>query len=323
MSPARNDIEAICRVFRENDRFLIACHENPEGDAIGSELALALALRQMGKTATVLNADPVPGNLVFLPGADTVVYDGDGAGYQVAVVVDCGSPERTGRIQGEIRKCPVLVNIDHHRTNGACGDHCLVDPEAAATGMLIHRILSAMGAPIDLDVATNIYVAILTDTGSFHYANSSPEAFFIAGEMVKKGIDPWAVAERVYETQSGSRLRLLGRVLCSLETAAGGRVAAITTRREDLAACGATKDHLEGFINYPRSVAGVEVAVAFREENDGAYRVSFRSKGRVDVSAVATRFGGGGHRNAAGCTVPGTLDEVKRRVFAALEEAVA
>lgn len=322
MSPGRNDIEAICRVFRENARFLVACHENPEGDAIGSELALALSLRKMGKTATVLNADPVPGNLAFLPGADTVIYEADGAAYDVAVVVDCGSPERTGRVGEALRKCPVLVNIDHHHTNGMTGDYCLVDPEAAATGMLIHRVLRAMGAPIDLDVATNIYVAILTDTGSFHYANSSPEAFFIAGEMVEKGIDPWAVAERVYETQSANRLRLLGRVLCSLETAAGGRVAAITTRRADLAACGATKDHLEGFINYPRSVAGTEVAVAFREEDDGTYRVSFRSKGRVDVSAVAARFGGGGHRNAAGCTVAGTLEEVRARIFAALQEVL-
>lgn len=320
----RNDLEAICGVFRSRDRFLIACHENPEGDAIGSELALALALRKMGKTATVLNADPVPGNLTFLPGADTVVHEGDGGDYEVAVVVDCGSPERTGRIQGELAKCPVLVNIDHHRTNGACGDFCLVDPEAAATGLLVYRVLGAMGAPIDREVAVNIYVAILTDTGSFHYANSSPEAFFVAGEMVRKGIDPWEVAQRVYETQSFSRLKLLGRVLSSLEIAVGGKVAAITTRQEDLAACSATKDHLEGFINYPRAVAGVEVAVAFREEPEGSFRVSFRSKGRADVAAVATRFGGGGHRNAAGCTVPGgSLEDVKAKVFAALEEVLA
>lgn len=320
---ARNDIEGICRVFREHDRFLIACHENPEGDAIGSELALALALRKMGKTATVLNADPVPGNLAFLPGAGTVVAEEDGSRYQVAVVVDCGSPERTGRVGPELRKCPVMVNIDHHLTNGAHGDYCLVEPDAPATGLLVHRVLSAMGVEIDRDVAVNIYVAILTDTGSFHYSNASPEAFFVAGEMVRTGIDPWAVAERVYETQSANRLRLLGRVLDSLEIAGGGKVAAVSTRKRDLAEFSATKDHLEGFINYPRSIAGVEVAVAFREEGDGEYRVSFRSKGRVDVSAVASSFGGGGHRNAAGCTVRGDLGEVKGRVFAALEAALA
>ncbi len=323
MSPTRNDIDAICRVFRESDRFLIACHENPEGDAIGSELALALALRKMGKTATVLNADPVPGNLAFLPGAGTVVAEEDGSRYQVAVVVDCGSPERTGRVGAELRKCPVMVNIDHHRTNGAHGDFCLIEPEAAATGMLVHRVLSAMGVEIDRDVAVNIYVAILTDTGSFRYSNASPEAFLIAGEMVRKGIDPWAVSEQVYETQSANRLRLLARVLASLEVAGGGKVAAIATSKRDLAEFSATKDHLEGFINYPRSIAGVEVAVAFREEGDAEYRVSFRSKGKVDVSAVATRFGGGGHRNAAGCTVRGDLADVRRRVFAALEAALA
>jgi phosphoesterase RecJ-like protein len=314
----RGNLSAICRVLREKDRFLVACHENPEGDAIGSELALALALRGMGKTATVLNADPVPGNLLFLPGADTVIFDGDGSEYDVAVVVDCGSPERTGRVGAELRKCPLLVNIDHHRTNGDHGELSLVDPDAAATGLLIRRVLSSMRYEIGLDVAVNIYVAVLTDTGSFHYGSSSPEAFEVAGEMVRRGVDPWAVAEQVYETQSALRLRLLGRVLDSLEVAAGGRVACITTMKSDLREFSAGKDALEGFINYPRSIVGVEVAVSFREEEGGVFRVSFRSKGRVDVSAVAARFGGGGHRNAAGCTVPGTVSEVKKRILEAL-----
>ncbi len=314
----RGDLSAICRVLREKDRFLIACHENPEGDAIGSELALALALREMGKTATVLNADPVPANLLFLPGADTVVFSEDGSKYDVAVVVDCGSPERTGRIAGELRKCPLLVNIDHHRTNGDRGELSLVDPAAAATGLLIHRVLSAMEFGIGLDVATNIYVAVLTDTGSFHYGSSSPEAFEVAGEMVRRGVDPWAVAEQVYETQSARRLRLLGRVLGSLDVASDGKVACITTMREDLREFASGKDALEGFINYPRSIVGVEVAVSFREEEGGVFRVSFRSKGRVDVSAVAARFGGGGHHNAAGCTVPGALADVKKRVLGEL-----
>jgi phosphoesterase RecJ-like protein len=314
----RGDLSAICRVLREKDRFLIACHENPEGDAIGSELALALALRKMGKTATVLNADPVPANLLFLPGAGTVVFTEDGSKYDVAVVVDCGSPERTGRVAQELRKCPLLVNIDHHRTNGDLGELALVDPDAAATGLLIHRILSAMGFDIGLDVATNIYVAVLTDTGSFHYGSSSPEAFEVAGEMVRRGVDPWAVAEQVYETQSARRLRLLGRVLDSLDVSADGRVACITTMLEDLREFASGKDALEGFINYPRSIVGVEVAVSFREEEGGIFRVSFRSKGRVDVSAVAARFGGGGHHNAAGCTVTGAHAGVKKRVLDAL-----
>lgn len=319
----RGDLSAICRVLQDKDRFLIACHENPEGDAIGSELALALALRKMGKTATVLNADPVPDNLLFLPGAGTVLFAEDGSKYDVAVVVDCGSPERTGRVGQELRKCPLLVNIDHHRTNGDLGELALVDPDAAATGLLIHRILSAMGYEIDLDVATNIYVAVLTDTGSFHYGSSSPEAFEVAGEMVRRGVDPWTVAEQVYETQSAHRLRLLGRVLDSLDVSADGRVACITTMREDLLEFASGKDALEGFINYPRSIVGVEVAVSFREEKPGVFRVSFRSKGRVDVSAIAARFGGGGHRNAAGCTVPGTLADVKKRILDALSAVLS
>jgi phosphoesterase RecJ-like protein len=318
----RNDLEAICRLFREKNRFLIACHENPEGDAIGSELALALALRKMGKTATVLNSDPVPESLLFLPGSDTVTFEADGSSHEVAVVVDCGSPERTGHVQSELRKCPIMVNIDHHSTNNAQGDYCLIDPEAAATGILVHRILTALGVTIDRDVAVNIFVAILTDTGSFRYSNSSPEAFYVAGDMVRVGLDPWEVAEKVYETQTAGKLGLLGRVLGSLELSAGGRVAAVTTNKKDLADFSATKDHLEGIINYPRSIAGVEVAAAFREEETGEYRVSFRSKGKVDVSAIASALGGGGHRNAAGCTVLGSLDEVKRRVFRMMEAAL-
>jgi len=318
----RNELEAICRIFRERERFLIACHENPEGDAIGSELALALALRKIGKTATVLNSDPVPASLRFLPGADTVRYAEDGSRYDVAVVVDCGSPQRTGRVETELRKCPVTVNIDHHVTNGRHGDYCLIDPDAAATGILIYRVLSAMEIPVDPSIAVNLYVAVLTDTGSFRYSNANPEAFEIAGEMVRRGVDPWSVSEQVYETQSRERIGLLGRVLSTLEFAGNGRVAAITTLRKDLEAFRLNKDSLEGFINYPRSIAGVEVAVAFREEDDGEIRVSLRSKGRVDVSRVASGFDGGGHRNASGCTLRGSIDDAKRRVFEALEKVL-
>ena len=267
----RGDLSAICRVLREKNRFLIACHENPEGDAIGSELALALALRKMGKTATVLNADPVPGNLLFLPGAGTVVFEEDAFEVRRGGRRGLRRDGATGRVARDCRKCPLLVNIDHHRTNGDLGEFSLVDPEAAATGLLIHRVLSAMEYEIDVDVAINIYVAILTDTGSFHYGSSSPEAFEVAGEMVRRGVDPWAVAEQVYETQSALRLRLLGRVLDSLEVSAGGRVACITTMRSDLLEFAAGKDALEGFINYPRSIVGTEVAVSIREEAEDLF----------------------------------------------------
>jgi phosphoesterase RecJ-like protein len=317
-----NDIEAIGRAFREHDRFLIACHENPEGDAIGSELALALALRRMGKTATVLNADPVPSNLRFLPGADTIIFEDDGTDYPVSVIVDCGSPERTGRVGDVLARSPLQVNIDHHKTNGSHGHLRLIDPSAAATGLLIHRLLTAMGEPVGLDVALNIYVSVLTDTGSFHYSSANPEAFRVAGEMVALGIDPWKVSEHLFESQEPNRVKLLGRVLDSLALSPSGKFASITTTLRDLADFSATRDFLEGFINYPRSIAGVEVAVSFREEGDGSWRVSFRSKGRVDVAEVSSRFGGGGHRNASGCTVRGPLAEVRERIFGALESAL-
>ena len=315
----RGDISAVCDVLRNQDRFLIACHENPEGDAIGSQLALALALRKMGKTVTILNADPVPRNLLFLKGSDTVVFEADGSSYNVAVVVDCGTIDRTGKAAPEMLKPPVRIIIDHHHTNEDSGPLALVDPNAAATGLLVYRVLVALGVEIDRDIAENIYAAILTDTGSFRYGNSSPEAFCTAGEMVRLGINPWAVSEQVYETQSSNRVRLLGRTLSSLEIVLDGKLAAITTMLADFDEFKASKDDLEGFINYPRSVLGVEAAIAFREQADRVFRVSFRSKGRLDVSLVAVSFGGGGHRNAAGCTVSGSIEEVKSRVFKAVE----
>lgn len=318
-----NDIDGIVRILGEKSSFILACHENPEGDAIGSELALATALRKRGKTVVVLNADPVPDNLRFLPGADTIVREADGSLFDVAVILDCAEPERTGRVLPELMKPPVLINIDHHRTNAAKGHFSLIDPEAPAAGILVHRILDRAGWEIDLDVALNIYVSVLTDTGSFHYGSTTPEAFFVAGEMLKRGIDPWDVAEKVYETQSFDRLKLLGRALSSLELSPSSKVAAITTTNDDMVACNATKDFLEGFINHPRSIAGVEVAVSFREEADGSVRLSFRSKGRVDVSAVAGLFGGGGHRNAAGGKLPGPMCDAKAKVMAALDEALS
>ncbi|MCL1926039.1 MAG: bifunctional oligoribonuclease/PAP phosphatase NrnA [Syntrophorhabdaceae bacterium] len=319
----RGDISAICGVLREYDRFLVSCHENPEGDAIGSELALALALRKMGKTVTILNADPVPRNLLFLSGTDTVVFAEDGSKYDVAVLVDCNSVGRTGKIAGELLKPRVRVIIDHHQTSEDLGPLALIDSDAAAAGLLVYKVLVALGVEIDRDIAKNVYTAILTDTGSFRYGNSSQEAFCVAGEMIRLGVNPWAVSEQVYETQSYNRLRLLGRVLSSLETVLGGRVAAITTLRADLDEFEANKDDLEGFINYPRSILGTEVAVSFREEGGGEVRISFRSKGRIDVSGVAARFGGGGHRNAAGCTVSGALEEVKRQIFEAIETVLS
>lgn len=216
----------------------------------------------------------------------------------------------------------MTVNIDHHVTNGRDGEYCLIDPGAAATGVLIHRILAAMGIPVDPAIAVNLYVAVVTDTGSFRYSNANPEAFEVAAEMVRRGVDPWEVTEHLFESQDPKRIGLLGRVLSSLEFAADGRIAAITTLRKDLEAFSLGRDSLEGFINYPRSIAGVEVAVAFREEGDGEVRVSFRSKGRVDVSRVASAFDGGGHRNASGCTIRGSLAEAKRGVFEALAKVL-
>ena len=198
-----------------------------------------------------------------------------------------------------------FINIDHHLHCERFGAINLIDSGAAATGALIHRIIKAAGHTVDYDVALCIYTAVITDTGSFRYSNANPEAFAIAGEMVACGVNTWFVAERLYESQPRKRLELLALALATLTMSPRGDVACITVTLEMYRKTGTDAELTDGFVNYPRSIRGVEVAVFFREIQPDLYKVGFRSKGKVDVSALSAEFGGGGHHNAAGCVVTG------------------
>ena len=313
-----NAIDSIIDIVSTSQRFLVTAHENPDGDAMASTLALALTLRDLGKDVTAFNQDGVPAAFEFLPGSETVVTSlPDDERFDAVFVLDSGELKRAGL--GLAQATEKLVNIDHH-PGSDFGNVVLLDTAASATGALIYRIISRAGWTISQDVAICIYTAIMSDTGSFRYSNADPEAFHVAAEMVKCGVDTWSIASRLYESQPLTRLRLLGEALQTLQLSSCGRFASISCTLEMFAASEAGPEHTDGFVNYPRSVEGVEVAIFFRQVRDDAVKVGFRSKGLVDVGSLAAALGGGGHHNAAGVLIEGDIETVQRDVFKRVQQ---
>jgi bifunctional oligoribonuclease and PAP phosphatase NrnA len=302
--------------------FLVTSHESPDGDAVGSVLALGNHLRRLGKDVTVYLRDPVPDLYAFLPTAPQVVHAIPDRPFDICFVLDVGEFRRAGDELVNFTRIGKFINIDHHLHCERFGAINLIDPDASATGALIYRIITAAGHEVDYDTAVCIYAAVITDTGSFRYSNANQEAFNIAGEMVARGVNAWTIAEKLYESQPQKRLELLALALATLTVSPRGDVASITVTLDMYEKTGADAELTDGFINYPRSIRGVEVALFFRETKAGEFKVGFRSKGKVNVSALAAELGGGGHHNAAGCTIAGTLDDVRDNVFAHLAKAL-
>ncbi|MDT8441309.1 MAG: DHH family phosphoesterase [Desulfuromonadales bacterium] len=317
-----NEIERIVRAIESGSTFLVASHESPDGDAIGSTLALTLALRAMGKNAVAFNRDGVPVEFRFLPACESLQTRIEPERrFDVGFVLDAGELGRAGDWIRESCRC--LINIDHHPHSENFGDIYAVDDAASATGVLIYRLLTAMKRPVTSDIAACIYTAILSDTGSFRYSNADPEAFAVAGTMVASGVDPWSIASGLYESQEEQRLRLLALALPTLRIAPSAAYASIAVTLDMYDQADALPVHTDRFVNYPRSIRGVEVAIFFRQLGDNSFKVGFRSKGTVDVGALAREMGGGGHHNAAGATVSGTLAEVESWVFARLDQLLS
>lgn len=315
-------MKALLPLIRGASTLLIAAHKDPEGDAIGSTLALGLALEQQGKEVTFFNEDPLPYNLGFLPGVSRLRRAlAPGETFDLAVVLDCGEAPRLG--QPFLLQPPpfrALINIDHHPTNPGFGPQAWIDAQASSTGEMVYKLLQALAAPIDRRVATCLYTAIFTDTGSFRYGNTTPLALRQAAELLELGVDPWLVAQNVYETQPLPRLQLIGAALSTLEFWPECATAAMTLTRAAQQQFESEAGFSDGIINYPRSLRGAEVAALFRELPDGRVKVSFRSRGAFDVAALCQSFGGGGHRQAAGCTLCGTLPAVQKTIRAALAQ---
>ncbi len=298
-------------------RFLVATHVDPDGDALGSAFALSLALTGMGKEAAVYLKEPIPYRYRFLPKPPVLLDALPGTGYDVAMVVDCGDLQRVGDGFEALKKCEYLINIDHHDTNEAFGQLNIVDQRASSTAEILYLILKALGVRIDLDMAVNLYTAILTDTGSFRYESTTQRAFSISEEMMVLGVNPAAVAGEVYESHPKERFQLLCQVLGTLELYQGEKIATVYVTQDMFARTGTNREYTEGFVEYIKEIRGVEVACLVREIGKDRYRVSMRSKNGVDVAAVARAFGGGGHERAAGCTLVGDISAVKNKLIGA------
>jgi len=286
-------------------------------------LALGLAMRSLQKEVVLLNQDPTPEVLSFLPGLEEIRHEApENAHFDLAFALDCGDPNRLGNEFAKVKEIDKLINIDHHSSNRYFGDINYVDPSASSVCEIIFDLLRAIPISLSRPIAENIYTGILTDTGSFHYPNTSSKTFAAARACLVAGVDPWKVAEMVYESQPLQRLRLLAMVLSTLEVAAEGRIHSIWVTQKMFEETGATTAMTEDFINLPRSIKGSEVALLFREQTPLKYRVSLRSRGTVDVSKIAQAFQGGGHPNAAGCTLEGSLAEVKAKVLERVRAAL-
>jgi phosphoesterase RecJ-like protein len=311
MSPA----EKIADALRGRRHVLLLNHVSPDGDSLGSTLALARALWARGQQATVGSADGVPAVYRFLPGSDRVVADlPPDARVDAVVFMECSTPERAGPLVARAAGAPLWINIDHHLSNSGYGDLVLHDPAAAAVGELVYPIVRALVPSLDPKTATCLMTALLTDTGSFRYPSVTPKTLAIAAELVAAGASPADVYTQVYENRPAAALRLLGMALARLVVSEDGRVAWTAVTQEMLRASGATMEESEGIVGSLRSIAGVHVAVLFKEEPDGI-RVSLRARGGVQAHVIAEAFGGGGHAAAAGFTASGPLDEVVRRTL--------
>ena len=321
MSSDRDARRLICDELLRHQRIVVTSHVRPDGDAIGSALAMAAALTAIGKDARVINRDPAPAPLTEFPGAaDITLAESIPADAQAVVVLECGDLERTG-FAGTGQA--VVINIDHHQGNSGYGDVRWFNSSYAAVGEMVLELVEELGVALTPDMATQLFVAIVTDTGSFRYPGVLPRTFEMCGRLVAAGADPVLTARRLYDSNTLTRLRLQGAVLQSLETIDSGRVALLYLDEITLQGTGATPEETDGLINLPLSVKAIRAVAFFKQAESGAYRVSLRSKGEVDVGRIARAFGGGGHKNASGLTLTGKLAEVRDRVIEHLLPEVA
>jgi phosphoesterase RecJ-like protein len=314
-------LQDIVQAIHNHQRFVISSHARPDGDSIGSQLAMAYALRALGKHVQVVNKDPAPAPIMAFPGVPEITISGRvDDDFEAAIIMECGDLGRTG-VAGLDRF--FVINIDHHPGNTGYGQLNWFDPFAAACGEMVFDLVHALGVPLSLEIATHVYLAILTDTGSFHYSSISPRTFDICRVTVEAGVDPVLVARNVYDSNNMGRLKLFGAVLSAMQIDPTGRIAIVYLDHEMARAAGGTYEDTEGLINLPLTVKEIQAVVFFKQIEGDEYRVSMRSKGDIDIGSVAKDFGGGGHKNAAGCSLDGPYDEVRGKIVAELTRALS
>src|SRR5215470_10721059 len=325
-----NDVRAVADAIRDNDSFLAVTHENPDGDALGSLLAATLALRELGKDVVMYlsgNA-PTPGEYGFLDLSTLRRELPADVEDRVLLALDCANVERIGPAPEAVERARVVLNVDHHHDNSRFGDVNLVVDDASSTAEIVRDILAQLDVPLSPDIAEALYVALVTDTGRFQYSNTTPKALRLAAELVEAGADVHQVFQSVYESVEFAKLKLLGRALERAQVYEGGRIVVSYLLRTDFTEVGAAEPYSEGIIDYLRAVEGADMAVLIREppRQDGpTRRVSLRaSVDELDVSAIARKSGGGGHRQAAGFSSESSIEEITdfvRREFLASARA--
>jgi phosphoesterase RecJ-like protein len=304
-------LQDVLHQIEQRDRFVLTSHARPDGDAIGSALACCQVLRHMGKQADVVLHDGVPRIYRSLPFADQVLKASRVAGnYEAAIILECDSIHRT-RLEGLENR--FLISIDHHVSGRPFADVNWIDPKAVATGEMVFRLAREAGTPFSPEIATCLYTALMTDTGSFMFQGTNEHTFALARELVLAGADPSHCARSIYFAHSVAKMRLLGEALRNLNTEA--RIGWTWVTQEQMDRCEAKEEDCEGLVNYVLSIGEVEVAAFFRELPDGRWRVSLRSKGQLDVARVAEHFGGGGHECASGCSLDGPLPQAVGKVL--------
>ena len=324
MSAARSTFTEIGRALRDHQRFAVLSHVRPDGDALGSQLALAVSLQELGKTVRVWNEDGMLEKYSFLPHAELLTKPPAAKeDVDLVVALDTAVPTRLGTALDAVGSAKMMINIDHHPSNPAYGDLVYVDPASPATGQILFELIADQKLPLTKEVAENLYVAISTDTGSFQYPNTTARTFEIAAELIRVGVDVGRVSQLLYENYPRRRIELLRELLGTMRFEGNGRVASFSLSLEMAKRLGVLPEDNEGLIDHLRAIRGVIVAVFFEELPDGKVRVSMRSKSeKADVCAICMKFGGGGHTLAAGARVHGTLAEVEQKVLEAICEVV-
>jgi len=309
------DIEAACGLLQTHDRIVILVHQKPDGDTLGSGFALLYALEQLGKTARVESPDGFPERYQFMYGG----YKPKEFEAAYVVTVDVASPQLLGRLQ-EAYKDRIDLCIDHHKSNELPARHILLDGDAPAAAQIIYKVLRGLGAKIDKPIANALFTGLSTDTGCFKYTNVTPDTHRIAAEMIEAGAEHGEINKRMFDTKSKGRLAVEKQLLDTLEYYFDNQCAMVTLAQELTRQYGVHEDELDGISAIPRRIEGVKAGVSIRAQEDGAYRISLRTGEGVDASRICAALGGGGHMNAAGCTLTGTLKSAKKHILREIEK---
>ncbi|NLM51807.1 MAG: bifunctional oligoribonuclease/PAP phosphatase NrnA [Firmicutes bacterium] len=315
-----SNLSSIAQHLLKSHKILVVSHIMPDGDAIGSLLALGLALKKLGKNVTMYVADGVPAKFAFLRGAEEICTSLPFFTFDCVAVLDCADRDRLQPIWEEIKDLFIL-NLDHHPTNTLFGNLNYVDPQAGATGELVFALLEKLDVKLTLEIATALYVAISTDTGSFKYENTSEKTHLMAAKLLAAGVKPASIAPQIFDLRSVPAIMALRLALSSLQFSADKRIAWMTLKNEALAQINAGNDDLDGIVNFAKNIEGVEVGLLFREQADGTVKVGFRSF-NIDVAKIAAAFGGGGHVRAAGCSLQADLQTAVKQVVAAVTKEI-